>query len=48
MAALRNQSLDPDMLDERARILLRYRDLVPERPKFDNVERWYAAIARCR
>jgi len=23
----------------------RYRDLVPERPKFDNVERWYAAIA---
>ena len=23
----------------------RYRDLVPERPRFDNVERWYAAIA---
>lgn len=23
----------------------RYRDLVPERPQFDNVERWYAAIA---
>ena len=23
----------------------RYRDLVPERPKFDNVERWYAAVA---
>ena len=23
----------------------RYRDLVPERPKFDHVERWYAAIA---
>ncbi len=23
----------------------RYRDLVPERPTFDNVERWYAAIA---
>ena len=23
----------------------RYRDLVPERPKFDNVERWYAALA---
>jgi len=23
----------------------RYRDLVPERPKFDNVERWYAAIS---
>jgi glutathione S-transferase len=23
----------------------RYRDLVPERPRFDNVERWYQAIA---
>jgi glutathione S-transferase len=23
----------------------RYRDLVPERPRFDNVERWYAAIS---
>ena len=23
----------------------RYRDLVPERPQFNNVERWYAAIA---
>lgn len=23
----------------------RYRDLVPERPRFDNVERWYKAIA---
>jgi glutathione S-transferase len=23
----------------------RYRDLVPERPKFEHVERWYAAIA---
>jgi glutathione S-transferase len=23
----------------------RYRELAPERPKFDNVERWYAAIA---
>jgi glutathione S-transferase len=23
----------------------RYRDLVPERPKFDHFERWYAAIA---
>jgi glutathione S-transferase len=23
----------------------RYRDLVPDRPAFDNVERWYAAIA---
>ena len=23
----------------------RYRDLVPERPEFKNVERWYAAIA---
>jgi glutathione S-transferase len=23
----------------------RYRDLVPERPRVDNVERWYAAIA---
>ncbi len=26
VAALRNQSLDPDMLDERARILLNYSD----------------------
>lgn len=26
VAALRNQSLDPDMLDERARILLNYAD----------------------
>jgi glutathione S-transferase len=26
----------------------RYRDLVPERPQFNNVERWYAAIAARR